>query len=73
MTSACVNVNVQTKINMNKKDLSLMTYWRSFWKDPEDSPKQPKHIYRISRTTKYSRESTRGIIPRRKYLCDIAA
>ena len=30
-------------------------------------------IYQISRTTKYSRESTRDIIPRRNYLCDIAA
>ena len=33
---------VTNKDEMNKKDLSLMTYWRSFWKDPEDSPKQPK-------------------------------
>ena len=30
-------------MDMNKKDSSLTTYWGSFWKDPGDSPKQPKY------------------------------
>ena len=49
-----------TKMNMNKKDSSLTTYWWSFWKDPGDSPKQPKQ--NILNITHYQEDNTGAIL-----------